>query len=142
MDDIEFGNSITPLEFIDFRKSVNWPIPNVDRAKAGLKNSVLIVTAVYKNKTIGMCRIVGDHSFMFLVSDMMVLPEYQNRGVGNKIMARVVSYIKELPKGSSIGLMAAKGRESFYNKYGFIKRPNSFYGNGMTFNPDLLYKET
>ena len=30
-----------------------------------------------------------------------------------------------------VGLFAAKGKEGFYEKYGFMKRPNETYGNGM-----------
>jgi hypothetical protein len=29
-------------------------------------------------------------------------------------------------------LVAAKGKEEFYEKFGFINRPNDIYGAGMT----------
>lgn len=31
-----------------------------------------------------------------------------------------------------VKLMAAKGKESFYKKFGFVERPNQYYGVGMT----------
>jgi len=31
-----------------------------------------------------------------------------------------------------VGLMSATGKEDFYSKYGFIKRPNEKMGCGMT----------
>ncbi|WP_253287331.1 hypothetical protein [Clostridium bornimense] len=32
---------------------------------------------------------------------------------------------------TTIGLMAAKGKEEFYKKFGFIERPNDHQGPGM-----------
>jgi hypothetical protein len=33
---------------------------------------------------------------------------------------------------SYVGLLAAKGLGNFYNKFGFIERPNDFFGPGMS----------
>ena len=50
-------------------------------------------------------------------------------------MTKAMNYIKEdfLDKGQgiSVNLMAAKGRETFYEKFGFKVRPNENRGAGM-----------
>jgi hypothetical protein len=47
-------------------------------------------------------------------------------------MNRVMKFINEnAAVGAVVGLMAAKGKESFYEKYGFCKRPDENFGAGM-----------
>ena len=65
---------------------------------------------------------------------MLVLPEYQGRGIGTEMMERILGYLKERIKpgwGVSVDLMSAIGKESFYEKFGFIIRPRERRGAGM-----------
>ena len=51
------------------------------------------------------------------------------------MMSRLMDYVRgRLRDGYCIqaDLMAAKGKEGFYEKFGFVKRPGSDYGCGMT----------
>lgn len=55
-------------------------------------------------------------------------------GIGTKIMEYLIAYIEKVPISDCnimVGLMSAKGKESFYERFGFSKRPNEFQGNGM-----------
>lgn len=64
--------------------------------------------------------------------DIIVLPEFQGRGIGKKIMATVLEFIDSHSVNNSIiGLMSAVGKERFYESFGFIKRPNERMGCGM-----------
>ena len=38
---------------------------------------------------------------------------------------------KTTSTGSTVGLLAAKGKESFYLKYGYLERTGNPLGNGM-----------
>ena len=59
-------------------------------------------------------------------------PEYQRMGIGQMILERVMIYIRENAcNGAVVGLMSAKGKEAFYEKFGFWKRPNENCGHGM-----------
>ena len=73
---------------------------------------------------------------MGLVPDVIVLPDYQNRGIGKELMSKAMEFINKtfIEKGQTIfvNLISAKGRESFYEKYGFEKRPNDKFGAGMS----------
>ena len=63
----------------------------------------------------------------------MVLKTFQKRGIGSKIVQLLMDFLEEnAPINSYIGLMSAKGLEKFYSKYGFIERPNEYFGAGMT----------
>lgn len=119
-------------EFKILRKSVGWPIPTDIEIKAGIDNSAYFVIAKDNIKTIAMCRLVGDSSFMFLIADMIVLPEYQGQGIGKQLMLNVKDHLKNnYSSKSAISLMSAKGKEGFYEKLGFISRPTELFGNGM-----------
>ena len=81
---------------------------------------------------IGMSRLVGDHSFIYFIADVIVLPEYQNQGIGTALMKKIMSYLQEnVQDYSYITLMSAKGKEAFYEKFGFFKRPTDKFGYGM-----------
>jgi predicted N-acetyltransferase YhbS len=65
----------------------------------------------------------------------VVKPDYQNKGIGKKLMQEVMKYIKNSLKDGQevfVNLMATKGNETFYKKFGFAERPNDNVGAGMT----------
>ena len=80
-----------------------------------------------------MARVVGDGGLVFYVQDVIVLPEFQGRGIGAQLMEKVMAYIEgHAHHNTIIGLMSAIGKEAFYERYGFVKRPAEKYGPGMT----------
>lgn len=122
----------TPEELEGLRKAVNWGIPDRESLEIGLKNSLFGVCAFIEGNVIGTARIVGDGKTCFYIQDVIVHPAYQRKGVGTEMMKKVMNYISDNAcKGAVVGLMSAKGKEEFYNKYGFWKRPNDHFGNGM-----------
>lgn len=65
---------------------------------------------------------------------MLVLPKYQGKGIGASMMEQVLLYLKENMKTGwsvSVDLMSAIGKENFYEKFGFVKRPRDRRGAGM-----------
>ena len=79
-----------------------------------------------------MGRVVGDGAMYFYIQDVIVDPYYQQVGIGSVVMEYIEHYLSvSAKKGSTIGLLAAKEKEAFYAKYGYIKRPNDSLGNGM-----------
>ena len=80
-----------------------------------------------------MGRIVGDGAMYFYIQDVIVDPSYQNSGIGSALMEKIERYLSvSAKKGSTIGLLAAKGKEAFYARYNYIIRPNNSLGNGMS----------
>lgn len=119
-------------EYIEMRQSVGWGHPEKDVVSVGLKNSLFSVCAQKGDKIIGYGRIVGDGAFTLYIQDIIVKPEYQRLGIGMRIMSEIMKYInEEYPKGTMVCLMAAKGKDNFYKKFGFVERPNEVYGAGM-----------
>ena len=77
---------------------------------------------------------VGDGAVICYIQDLVVHPSYQKLGVGQALMERLVRHADEIKlQGTELMLclMCAKGREGFYEKYGFIARPTENLGPGM-----------
>ena len=132
---IDYVHMITVKDYNFLRKSVGWNEIEPAQAQAGINNSSFLVAAVNDEKTVGMARLVCDGGYVAVIVDVIVLPEYQGKGIGKCLLQKVMDYIiGNLKDGQSVfvNLMAAKGRESFYRKFGFIERPNENLGCGMT----------
>jgi len=119
-------------EFLRLRSQIGWGEMDFNLARTSLKNSLFHVTVRENSKLIGMGRVVGDGAMYFYIQDVIVDPQYQKTGIGAALMASIESYLSvNARKGATIGLLAAKGKEAFYSRYGYIERPNDSLGNGM-----------
>ena len=126
--------SVTPSEFNVLRKSVGWNEFNVEEIGSSLENHLFSIVAIDNDigKVVGMGRVLGDEKIDFFIKDIIVLPEYQGKHIGYTIMERIMIYINANAIDlANVGLMAAKGKEEFYEKFGFFIRPNSYQGAGM-----------
>jgi len=133
--DIIYSNRIELEEYNALRDAVGFRAIERRLAENGLANSAFLVCARDGAKAVGMARVVTDYGYFVYISDVMVFPEYQGKGIGGEIMKRVMAYINgNIEDGQSklITLMAAKGKEGFYEKLGLIKRPNDIWGCGMS----------
>jgi len=128
--------SISPNIYNYLRKEVGWEEHEIFDIELALRNTLYIVIAKNeKNEIIGMARIIGDEGLCYYIQDVIVIPKYQNNGIGKLLMIKIMEYIKiHKKKAVFVGLMAAKGKEDFYKKYGFIERPNENLGPGMCKN--------
>jgi|SRR5579859_4317409 len=64
---------------------------------------------------IGAGRAITDGIRYAVIFDVVVLPEYQKRGIGKQIMEYLIRY----SKAANVLLHAVPGREEFYSKLGF-----------------------
>jgi len=134
--DIKYGNKISIEEFNFLRKMVGWNEIEKNLTEKSIENALFIITAIIDGKVVGLTRVSGDGGYTVLISDVIVLPEYQGKGIGKTLMTEAMKYIKNqfLEKGQTVfvNLMSAKGKESFYKKFGFEERPNDKVGAGMS----------
>lgn len=133
-------NRLTAKEFNALRTSCGMlekPLPQVQKA---LENGLFSISVFDKGTIVGMGRLVGDGSMYWYVQDVAVLPPYQGQGIGKEIMLRLIHHVKTQSQAgtvTTIGLMAAKGKEGFYTKLGFHSRPNEKEGPGMLMLVDI-----
>ena len=134
MTDYEITNSLTPEEYMELRKLVGWGMFPLEQAAEGLKNSFILVCFRVDGKPVAIGRAVSDHGYVVYIADVIVVPEYQGQGLGRKVMEYLLEQIKASLKPGykvMISLLAAKGKEKFYNKFGFVNRPSEDFGCGM-----------
>jgi len=131
---ITYTNTIAPDEFNALRDSAGWGILEHELAAKCIENSAYVICAKDGENSIGMARIITDYGYVVYIADVVVLPEYQGKGIGGELMTRVMAYIDDIITTGRkyVVLMAAKGKEEFYEKYGFMKRPTDSHGCGMT----------
>ena len=130
----KFTTDITPAQYMEFRKAVGWAEFPLEQAEEGLKNSY-VYTIMEDGRPVALGRVLWDHGYVVYIADIIVLPEYQGKGYGRIMMEKIMELIKSWRKPGyklMVSLVSAKGKEEFYERFGFLKRPNDDKGCGMS----------
>ena len=115
------------------RDVVGWSAYLVEVAEPCLARSLYGVCVLQDDAVVGMARVIGDGGMTFYLQDVIVHPDHQGRGLGAQLMDRIMAYLRaHAVPGAVVGLMAAAGKEGFYERYGFTRRPTERLGAGMT----------
>ena len=121
-------------EFNLLYDSVGWGAYDKKITKKAMENTCYSVSIYDDKKIIGYGRLIGDGMCFMYIQDVMVIPEYQNRKIGKLIMEKLISKINKMQERNSdmrTYLGASKGKEKFYEKFGFITRIDAGLGSGM-----------
>ena len=119
---------INASDFIMIRKDLNWNNITQDLVERAISGSMINISVYCDEKCVGVGRIVGDGALKGMLTDIMVLREYQNKGVGKLI---VTSLIKELDNmvcdGDCFQLEASPtaSNRDFYIKCGLKYKPEN-----------------
>ncbi len=121
-------------EFNSLYDAVGWGAYDNRISKIALDNTFYSISVYDKDKIIGFGRLIGDTICFLYIQDVMVRPEYQSQKIGSMIMHKLLEKVQELKKDNPslrVYLGASKGKESFYEKFGFVKRNDIGLGDGM-----------
>ncbi len=111
-------------EYQALRKAVGWAEVDRQTVERGLRDALFSVCLLRDGEVIGCGRVVGDGAIYLYVQDVIVLPEYQGRRLGIRIMDAIMGFVGQRASGNTfVGLMAADDVSGFYERYGFAKRP-------------------
>lgn len=127
-------NKISIDDFNYLTDKVSWGTRDADVVEDALNNTLFSVSVYDDNKIIGYGRIIGDKTIFLYIQDIMVIPEYQGQKVGTKIMNALLTKVDEYKKVNPnirTYLGASKGKEEFYEKFGFKTRSSVDLGEGM-----------
>lgn len=126
-------NVLTANDFALLQESVGWggQIKQIEKA---LQNTIFTISAYDGDNIVGMGRLVGDGAVIWYIMNLVIQPQYQRNGIGTEIMNQLLAFISKesIPETNvTIGLFSAKGKEPFYEKFGFKIRPDENSGAGM-----------
>lgn len=134
--DIEYRETIPDQQqFYDLFTSTGWNDTyklHTEQLGRALKSSWYAISAYAGEQLVGFGRAISDGILHALIVEMIVLPEYQGKGIGSHILETIISRCRE-HQIRDIQLFSARGKTGFYRKHGFV--PRSEEGPGMQFQP-------
>lgn len=121
-------------EYCNLRSVAGWGSISVANAKRSLAATAVCICARDDQSILGFGRAVGDGLLYFYISDIFVHPGQRGTGLGAEIGRRLLIEIdKQAIPGATVAVVAAPGRESFYEKIGLTSCPNEFFGSGLVY---------
>ncbi len=94
---------------------------------AALRQSWYTVSAYESDHLVGFGRIVSDGVLYAMVYDLIVVPSHQSKGIGSKILSKLIQKCK-VAGIREVQLFSAKGKTGFYGRRGFEERPTDAPG--------------
>lgn len=121
-------------EFNYLYDAVRWGSYDEKVSEKALANTMYSVSVYDDDKIIGYGRIIGGGICFLYIHDVMVIPKYQNKKIGLQIMNKLLEKVNQIKIENPyvrVYLGASKGKEKFYEKFGFITREDANLGSGM-----------
>lgn len=117
--------------------AVGWSRRPLRKVKRAIDNSFCVIS-MYEQRgefkqLIGFARATSDHAFNATIWDVVVHPEFQNKGLGRAMMDRMISELRAADI-SNITLFADPQVVTFYQRLGFMADPEGI--KGMFWYPD------
>ncbi len=102
---------------------INRPTSDEDRITKMYANSNLVVTAWDKEELVGIARSLSDFCYACYLSDLAVSKEYQNKGIGKKLIKITKEKIGDQ---SMLLLLSAPTAVEYYPKVGLENFTDAF----------------
>lgn len=129
-----YSHCLSVKDYCELRSSVGWASLAEEQAELCLEHSDFVISCQENNQAAGCARVFWDKGYIAYLADVIVKPAYQGQGIGKQLVTECIRYIDaQLKPGWKIKIVivSAKGKEGFYEQFGFVKRPNDTEGAGM-----------
>ena len=131
---LRYTDHITPEEYMQLRENAGWVLFPLEQTRNCIENAYMLICVRDDDKAVGVVRLLWDGGYVAYLSDVIVAPGYQGQGIGRTLVEMVIKRIKDdIGPGYKVKLTlnSAKGKEPFYEKFGFRECPNEDSGAGM-----------
>ncbi|KAG9187672.1 hypothetical protein G6011_05543 [Alternaria panax] len=120
-----------PQRYHDLRKLAGMTPPPMEAVPKSLVNSFCCIVAYEREHmldgtapgpaqdAIAMGRLVGDGSLFLIMVDIAVHPDHQRRGLGKRIVQKLLDYVDEHAPLAYVSLVADGPAQKLYPLYGF-----------------------
>ncbi len=115
-------NTLSAEEFVLLWESVWGQGPSIEQTRLAMDNTLFRVSIYDGERIVAMARAIGDKGLCYYIKDVIVLPEYQGKGIGRMLIKELLSFIEEngVPKTNIfVELCAMPDKTPFYEKFGF-----------------------
>lgn len=121
----------SPQLYHDLRKLSGMTPPPLEAVPKSLANSFYCILAYERKgmidaatpgpgqKAVAMGRLLGDGALFLQLCDVAVHPDHQRRGLGKRIMQKLVDYVDEHAPYAYVSLVAEPKAQKLYPLYGF-----------------------
>lgn len=120
--DIRVYTTYNEKEILKLYDSVGWTAYTdaPEKLRLGFENSLSVLASYDNDKLTGIVRVVGDGHTIVYVQDILVLPEYQRKGIGSTLIKAILD---KYPDVRQILLATDNTPESiaFYKNVGFCE---------------------
>lgn len=108
-----------------------------EAAQRGLANTLHGVSLLDGDEVVGMGRIVGDGGTVFVVVDVAVLPAWQGRGLGKRILGALDAWLRaHAPPSAYVMLVADGDARHLYAQFGFVETAPASVSMAYVAGPD------
>ena len=135
MDDVTISERLpAAAEYIDLRMRLGWGAIGEATAERTIQSAAFTISLRRHDRLLGIARVMGDGALFFFLADLIVALELRGGGYGDRLMEAVTAYFDRNAKpGATIALIPLSGRESFYERFGFLRCPSGHFGPGMPY---------
>ena len=107
-------------EIINMYRSVGWTnyLERTDILEEAYANSLCVLGAYDAGRLVGILRAVGDGFTIVFIQDIIVVPEYQRKGVGTRLLKAVMDRYKHVYQMELLTDHTEKTK-AFYRSAGF-----------------------
>ena len=115
----EYGN-FQLEEITNLYQSVGWTnyLERIGILEEAYANSLCVLGAYDSDRLVGIIRAVGDGLTIVFIQDIVVLPEYQRKGIGTKLLKAVMDKYSDVYQMELLTDNTEKTK-AFYRSVGF-----------------------
>lgn len=122
MNEIEFKKitNSEPKQVLQLYEDAGWTAytENREQLMSALSGSLMVLGAWDKDQLVGLIRVVGDGEVILYIQDILVLQAYKRRGIGTKLMKRVMEEFRNVRQKVLLTEDSEETR-GFYESLGF-----------------------
>ena len=131
---LQWTDTISVAEFSRLRTAVDFQPLTSEQMEQMLQLASFVVCAVWEDTTVGVARVLTDYVTDAYLTDVIIHPDFQGKGIGKQMIDRVLEVLKEkAPSGVrfTCNLYANPGKEPIYERCGCERLPTEEFGTGM-----------
>ena len=112
-------------EYVRLIAAVQWKPRDPEAIARALAGSIFAFCAAVDGRPVGMGRVIGDGGLHYYLTEIVVDPAFQRRGVGGRIVRALTERVEGVPyRNTWVGLFADEGTAEFYAQFGYkAQRP-------------------